>query len=220
MKNQVKECPLCQSNITSIIVEKLDKLYGRRIYWFCELCHLVFMDSRYHLLPEAEKNRYDLSEVDRGDDAYTRFLEHLAVPMIDVIPPGAVGLDYGSGPSTAMAELFNSRGFYMYSFDPYYMNQVGLLDKQYDFIVCSEVIEHFYSPRQNFDRLDKLLKKGGYLGIRTQFRDPNEEFKTWHFHRDPTHVSFYEPYTLQWIGVWKGWSLDFPAGDVAIFRKP
>jgi SAM-dependent methyltransferase len=40
-----------------------------------------------------------------------------------------------------------------------------LPDEKYDYIVCTEVLEHVYQPFQAVEEIHRLLKKGGYLFI-------------------------------------------------------
>jgi hypothetical protein len=42
-------------------------------------------------------------------------------------------------------------------------------------------------------------------------------FTTWRYARDPTHVSFYRPETMQWIAARFGRRLERPASSVTLF---
>jgi cyclopropane fatty-acyl-phospholipid synthase-like methyltransferase len=69
-------------------------------------------------------------------------------------------------------------------------------ERTYDFITCTEVVEHFHHPALEFRRLDALLKPGGWLAIQTTFQTDDARFARWNYRRDPTHVVFYRPYTF------------------------
>ena len=53
----------------------------------------------------------------------------------------------------------------------------------------------------------------------TGVRTDEVPFEDWWYVRDPTHVCFYAPETLEWIARRFGWSLERPSRDVALFRK-
>ena len=63
---------------------------------------------------------------------------------------------------------------------------------------AAEVCEHFYRPGVEFQRLRKLVKRGGVLGLMTQLYD-GVTFKDWYYRREPSHVVFYSKDTLGWI---------------------
>ena len=76
------------------------------------------------------------------------------------------------------------------------------LSKTYDFIICCEVMEHFFDPEKEFTLLKSLLKPSGKLFCKTSIlkNDADQEyFNDWWYHNDPTHVFFYTPKTLHYI---------------------
>jgi len=112
------------------------------------------------------------------------------------------------------------RGYEVFNYDPYYYPQHSLLKGVYDFIACSEVVEHFYSPQEEFILLNGLLKgKGGVVGIMTEMLEDDSEFGHWWYHSEPTHVCFYEKKTFRWIGEWLRWKVEFPQKNIVIFEK-
>jgi len=81
-------------------------------------------------------------------------------------------------------------------------------------------LEHFHHPGIEIRRISSLLKPGGLLGIMTERWTTAEQFASWYYTRDPTHVCFYHARTLEFIchrygfaGVW----LD--ESRVAILRR-
>lgn len=138
--------------------------------------------------------------------------------MIGRLPPRAVGLDFGCGPVTAMEHLFRGAGHSMASWDPLFLPDPAPLGATYDFITCSEVLEHVASPTELLDQLQRLLRPGGLLGVMTQFRDPNRPFPAWWYRRDPTHVCFYSRHTMSWIAKRRGWEVEFAPRCVSLFR--
>ncbi|MBK1850320.1 class I SAM-dependent methyltransferase [Marinobacter sp. 1-4A] len=172
------------------------------------------------LSAEEERVVYDLHNNDPGDSGYRAFLEKLAVPMIERIPSGAVGLDFGCGPGPALAEILRESAMDVALYDPFFYPEPSVLDQQYDFITCTEVVEHLHHPAKVFTQLDGLLKPGGWLGIMTCFQTCDERFDNWHYRRDPTHVVFYREATLRLIAKRMGWIMSVPCKDVAVFHKP
>ncbi len=189
-------------------------------YLRCTRCDLVRLDPDRWLSPEAERDYYDTHENSPDDPGYRAFLNRLAEPLVRRLRPGARGLDYGSGPGPALPVMLEERGFPTRLYDPCFAPDVSVLRDCYDFVTCTETAEHFHAPGREFRRLDGLLKPRGLLGLMTGIRLPHHDFRTWHYVRDPTHVSFYSPQTLEWIAGHHGWELELPAKDVAIFRKP
>ena len=104
--------------------------------------------------------------------------------------------------------------------DPIYRPDAAALERTYDFITCTEVVEHMHRPAEEFRRLDHLLRPGGRLGVMTVFQTDDTRFAGWHYRRDPTHVVFYRESTLALVADKMGWSIEIPRANVAIFRKP
>ena len=112
------------------------------------------------------------------------------------------------------------RGFPMRSWDPNFADDPTALADVYDFVTCSETIEHIAEPRPALERFGRLLRPGGVLGVMTQLRDATRPFESWWYRRDPTHVSLYSADTMRWIAADVGWRLDLPGNGVAIFTLP
>lgn len=187
-----------------------------REYWRCSTCALVFISPEQRPDFDAEVQRYRLHQ-NRGEDpGYRGFLSRLAQPMIQSVPDGASGLDYGSGPTPVLAELMTKSGRPTVSYDPVFAPQVSFLATRYDFVTCSEVVEHAHDPRALFETLGQLTHKGGTIGVMTRWYD-GHDFATWSYRRDPTHVCFYSERTMGWVASHFRWTLSAPATDVAIF---
>ncbi len=91
--------------------------------------------------------------------------------------------------------------------------------KSYDFISCTETIEHFFEPAREFKILNNMLLKGGVLGVMTAFLEPEQDFDLWYYRKDPTHVVFYHRNTFRSIASKMGWSYTFPDKGVVLFKK-
>lgn len=209
------QCPLCQS----ARVDPYAEAHGRR-YFRCPVCRLVFLDPAQRLDAAAERAHYGTHENDPGDPGYRRFLARLAEPLVERLPAGAEGLDYGSGPGPTLSRMLEEQGFRMRIFDPFFAPDTAALERSYDFVTATEVVEHFFSPGEELGRVGRVLRPGGWLGVMTELLREERGFSTWRYARDPTHVSFYHTDTLRWIAERHGWSLELPRPDVALFRKP
>lgn len=177
------------------------------------------MDPVYHPTPEQERREYELHENDPAAPGYRRFLARLLDPLAAHLPAHAHGVDYGSGPEPALAIMLRERGFTVDCYDPYFAPDSSVFTRTYDFITCTETAEHFFQPRTEFDRLARLLRPGGWLGIMTETMLSDERFAAWWYHSDPTHVVFYHEKTLAWLAEHYGWHLHIPRKNVALFHK-
>jgi len=213
-------CPLCGCTKSGFLCERHDPHLGARHYFKCPVCALVFLLPGQRSGPAEEKRRYDFHQNNPSDERYLDFLNRLAEPLSARLCPGASGLDFGCGPGPAMSRWFSERGFPTEDYDPIYRPQISLLERTYDFVTCSEVVEHFYNPRREFLLLDRLLAPGAFLGIMTCVLENESGFEAWWYPGDPTHVCFYQQPTLEWIAAWRRWDLERPSANIAIFRKP
>jgi hypothetical protein len=100
----------------------------------------------------------------------------------------------------------------------------------YDFVTCTEAIEHFARPMNEWTLLLSLLKPesgeevngalGGVLGIMTKLASHDEKtFANWWYKRDPTHVSFFSRETFTWLAERDALELTIIGDDVIILRK-
>jgi SAM-dependent methyltransferase len=207
-------CPLCGSQSSHYHRDK------RREYLQCALCKLVFVPPEFHLSHSAEKAEYDKHQNAANDTGYQRFLQRMAGPMIERIPAHSKGLDFGCGPAPVLAEILRSAGHRVAIYDVYYFPHQTALDGQYDFITATEVVEHLARPMLELERLWQLLAPGGTLGIMTKLVIDAERFTTWHYIRDPTHISFFSRDTLQWVAAQLNANIEFIGSDVVLLNKP
>lgn len=208
-------CTVCEQGV----LERFRVVKGQE-YLRCPNCEATLMAQPGWLTPEEERAVYALHNNDPGDPGYRAFLEKLALPLLDRIYPGASGLDFGCGPGPALAKRLRAAGMDVALYDPFFYPAPAALSHPYDFITCTEVVEHLHYPAKVFGQLDGLLKPGGWLALMTCFQTNDERFDNWHYRRDPTHVVFYREATLAFIGKKRGWTMFVPKKDVAIFHKP
>ena len=215
MTAYLQSCPVCEQGKPEQFQIVKEQRYLR-----CPVCLATLLAPECRFGEADEKAVYDLHENDPDDPGYRRFLSRLTAPMLECLSPGSSGLDFGCGPGPAVAGMMETAGMKVSLYDPYFYPDTSALDQRYDFVTCTEVVEHLYHPAAVFQQLDSLLLPGGLLGVMTCFQTDDSRFANWHYRRDPTHVVFYRQATLQWLADHFGWQLDVPAKDVAIFSKP
>ena len=208
-------CPVCAGRQVEAFFNEGAKVYSR-----CLGCGARYLEPCYRPDADTERAHYDLHENDASHAGYRHFLSRLAEPLLERLPEGSHGLDYGCGPGPALAAMMEEAGHTMALYDPFYAPDAAVLDRPYDFITCSEVAEHFHDPAAEFARLDDLLRPGGWLGVMTCFHTDDARFGGWHYRKDPTHVVFYREETLRWLAGQFGWHCEIPAKDIALMRKP
>ncbi len=204
-------CPLCAANdATDFFRDK------RREYLRCTQCALVFVPPQYYLGREREKAEYDLHQNLVDDPGYRRFLGRLAQPLLQRIPAGASGLDFGCGPGPALAAMFTEAGCKMQLYDVFYQTNEQVLQNRYDFISATEVVEHLHEPGRVLGQLWGQLRPGGWLGIMTKLVISAEAFAHWHYKNDPTHVCFFSEKTWQWWAKEHNARLELIGSDVIL----
>ncbi len=208
-------CPVCRSATAQLLTE-----VDARIYFRCETCVATFLEPSQRPSPEEELAHYLHHENAVGDPGYRAFLSKFARPLLERLPEGACGLDYGCGPGPALAAMLREAGMTVALHDPFFHPDADVLWASYDFICCTETAEHFHDPYEEFSRLDRMLKPGGILGVMTCFQTEDVKFARWHYRMDPTHVVFYRAATFEMIAKQRVWDCEIPVKDVAIMRKP
>ncbi len=208
------KCPLCKSTNTHFFVKNTERTYQK-----CSDCELVFAPSRYFLNKSEEKSRYNLHENFIENIGYRNFLSQVISPIKQRLSKGALGLDYGSGPSPVLATLLEIEGYKMDFYDPYYADNQEVFNKKYDFITLTEVAEHFYYPAVEFKKILQLLKPNGYLVVMTYRTDTIADFKNWYYQKDPTHVCFYSNKSFEYIASKYKLSISIIDAKIVILNK-
>lgn len=208
-------CPVCRAAACVPF-----GLFDNQPYWRCTACQARGLDPAWYPDAQTEQAVYQQHENRIDDPGYRRFLSRLAEPLRARLAPGAQGLDYGCGPGPALATMLTEAGHDMALYDPYFHCDPEPLRKTYDFITCTEVVEHFHHPAHEFDRLGAMLRPGGWLAIMTCFQTEDARFARWHYRLDPTHVVFYRAETFARIAEMRGWSCTIPSKDVVLLQMP
>lgn len=209
------DCSVCGAPGTHIFSNINGKEYLR-----CEHCMATMLNPAQWLSSEDEYQQYQIHENSPTDSRYQKFLSKVTTPLLKKLSPGMTGLDYGCGPVPVLAQILSEAGHSVSFFDPFFFPDKRLFDQSYDFITCTETIEHFYFPAKEFANFERILRPGGWLAVMTCFQTDDTRFSSWHYRRDPTHVVFYRETTLRYIAKNLGWSCEIPEKDVALMQKP
>ncbi len=181
-------CPLCSGSAHSYHQDK------QRSYFECEKCGLVFVPREELIGSHAEKSRYDSHEIDPGYQTYISTIAAAIMPHVK----GERGLDFGSGKTTILGDIIGN----VDSYDIFYRPDETLLNRNYDYIIMSEVIEHLRNPKETMEMLRKLAPK---FFIKTKLLPEKSKFENWFYKRDITHVQFFNPTSFDALGFahWK-----------------
>ncbi|MCK8522127.1 class I SAM-dependent methyltransferase [Aquimarina sp. D1M17] len=207
------QCTLCESK-TVEFSEINNKKYFR-----CVTCDGILLDRKHFLSPEDEKRRYLLHQNDVNDPGYQEFVLPLVQSIIENFDSTSEGLDFGSGSGPVITTMLREKEYTISTYDPFFDLQPKVLERKYDYIICCEVIEHFYNPKKEFDLLYNLLKPGGSLYCKTKIYYSSINFGKWWYKNDPTHVFFYSEDTMNWIAKnYSYQSLEIHQ-NISIFKK-
>lgn len=207
-------CPLCDSPRGYLFYRD-----QRREYLRCDRCLLVYVPPAYYLSASAERAEYDRHQNRVADPAYRRFLSRLYQPMSARLPSAARGLEFGCGPGPALAQMWREGGFAVTVYDVFYAPDAAALQREYDFISATEVVEHLHRPGEVLQQLWTLLRPAGVLGVMTKLVLNRAAFANWHYRNDPTHVCFFSRRTWQWWAQQHGAELDLLGADVILLSK-
>lgn len=149
----------------------------------------------------------------------------------------------GSGPGPTLSVMLTERGFPTEIWDPHFAPDPRPLERRWDFVTCTETVEHFRDPAASWGRLFALLKPGGWLAVMTEPFEPSDTeaaksggdaeagtsdaeaeavaaaLDSWWYARDPTHVALHRPRTLEWVGArWRAAEVVRPSRTVVLYR--
>lgn len=205
------KCLFCQSENLNRIIED---------NYRCLNCHVIFKSENIHLNPKEEEQRYQFHENDADDNHYFNFLIKLIQPIEGELAKIKSHLDFGSGKSSVFEKYFKDRGIESTCYDLYFFPNQESLNKQYDLVTCSEVVEHFNNPAIDWKTLVSTVKVNGILAIMTNFYLENNDYIKWWYKNDPTHVIFYTLESLNYIEQKYLLKLQYcDQKSIAIFRK-
>lgn len=187
------QCPLCSGNASGFYVDV------HRKFLKCSNCLSVFLDKEAYLTEPEEEAHYRTHNNNPEDVRYQKFVSPIVNSILHDFNPNHKGLDFGSGTGSPIMKMLTDAGYDISQYDLFFHNHMHLLQKQYDYIACSETAEHFKEPYKEFSLLRSRLLPGGRLYLMTELYDAGADFSTWYYKKDPTHVFLYHPRAFEWI---------------------
>ncbi len=206
-------CSLCDSEIA--FFSEINK----RRYYRCKQCKGILLDPDFFLSTQAEKERYLLHKNDVNDPGYQKFVSPIISDVLKDFNTNHKGLDFGSGSGPIVTSILHESGYNITAYDPIFEPNKDVLKESYDYIICCEVMEHFYNPAKEFELLYSLLNPKGALYCKTNLYDNTIDFDTWWYKNDTTHVFFYTKDTLHWIATKYGYATPRITKDFILFIK-
>lgn len=188
-------CPLCSGNSSHYYRHK------ERDFLKCHNCCSVFLHLKDHYTPDAEQAHYRNHNNDPDNTGYQNFVKPIVNNILSDFTPEHSGLDFGSGTGSPIVKLLEDARYNIQQYDLFFHNHPEVLEKQYDYIAASEVVEHFKEPYTEFALLKSMLKPIGKLYIMTGILPYNIDFGSWHYKNDHTHVFLYHPKAFEWIKI-------------------
>lgn len=213
-RQATEQCPLCCARSSGAIFE-----IAARKFYECSNCDLLWASPACTLVPEEERARYLRHQNDVEDPKYQSHLRRIIIPLAPHLIPGMRALDFGCGPTTALATLLAERGVHAESYDPFFFPSLPACSGELELITCSEVAEHFHDPRKELSLMHSLLAPRGLLAVMTNLREGARRSPSWWYLRDSTHRCFYSRRTFTVICELFPWELLSIADDVVIVRR-
>ena len=185
----------------------------------CTTCGGIQLLPDFYISKYAEEKRYLTHNNDIEDLGYQDFVSPITSQILKDFTPKHSGLDYGCGTGPVAANILEKQGYSIALYDPYFYPNTAVLNDTYDFIICCEVMEHFYDPKREFIELAQRLNAGGKLYCKTSIYSEEIDFDNWYYKNDRTHVFFYTAESLEWIRNNLGFSALEINPKVIIFGK-
>jgi hypothetical protein len=144
---------------------------------------------------------------------------HMAKMAVDILGRGGLSvLMYGAGAGmdnlhvdrldgvkrVAIGDIMKLRD------DAEFVDLTKPARQQFDLVIASEVVEHFRSPRTDFDRLFEFVQGDGLIVASTNIHAGNNLAGDGYIFY-PDHTSYYSPRSLRIIANAAGFHLDFRA---------
>lgn len=189
--------------------------------FMCPECGLVFKNPEIFNSKEKDLERYSTHNNDSTDQGYLDFLGKFVTPLKPFIPSKFTALDFGCGPGPTLSILLEEIGGVVENYDPlFYPDAHLLIPESYDVVTSTEVVEHFKTPRHDWETLIDLVKDNGVIAIMTLFYSPEIDYKKWWYKNDHTHIVFYQQKTMEYIA--REFNLEILYNDnksIIIFKK-
>jgi len=207
------KCLLCNNkNLNNF------KIKNKNEYFHCLLCDTIFLNPKYYIDTNEEKRRYLKHQNNYIDEGYLKFLSKIRDPMLKYVNNNDIGIDYGCGHTPVLSKMFKDCGIVVDNYDYYFYKNIPLIN-HYNFLVCSEVIEHFHDPMSEFLTMKSILKEKSILAFMTSMHKKDLNFEDWWYKNDPTHVIFYSLNTFEYLANFFNKRIVYHFKDVVILAE-
>lgn len=191
----MRKCKICHTHTHTIEDTQMGWVFYR-----CPKCHFISKDERFLLDNLEEKSQYDMHENSMQNSGYVAMFEKFIKNFLLPFKTQGKLLEFGCGPGPVLATLLQSRGFDVTKYDLFYYPDTTYKQKSFDIITSTEVLEHLQNPLEYFLHFKDILHQDGIICLMTLFVSTDDrEFLQWWYRRDPTHISFYHPKTIEYI---------------------
>jgi 2-polyprenyl-3-methyl-5-hydroxy-6-metoxy-1,4-benzoquinol methylase len=114
----MNQCIVCESKL----IESF-QTSDKKKHWKCLRCFAKFLDKKYYIDSDIEKERYLEHENIIEDEGYRNFLSRLSIPLKEKLLPSSKGLDFGCGHGPALADILIKDGFDVDLYDPFFLSR-------------------------------------------------------------------------------------------------
>jgi len=197
----MRTCRLCH-HPAHLVFEEV------RPFFACNVCGLIFSDC--FISAEAIEKHYK----DQHNNVFNWkkeagfFIEWLKNLEWSLPLSSLSFLDYGSGGGFLTEEL-RRMGYAVDCYEPMLHGEFNpnKYSKAYDVIIMNEVVEHLEDINKTLDIIYSLLADNGVVIIKTLLTDRiindpenfKESFTRWWYKDDPTHISFFNFMTIEYL---------------------
>ena len=186
------KCKICNCD-----TKMIDDIQLNKQYHHCQNCECIALDPVHYLSLEKENALYNNHHNTLENEGYVKMFEDFLDYFWDNLPSNKKALDFGSGPTPVLSQLLQKRGACVDCYDKFYQPIKCFENQSYDFITSTEVFEHLDDPQATLTLLANHLKPKSIIALMTLFHQNDQaHFLTWWYRRDPTHIIFYTPKTL------------------------
>ena len=170
----------------------------KRIFYRCKFCGFSFVDPIFYPDIETQKCRYELHNNSEKQKGYVDFLSNIIEHALFYKKNPEKVLDFGSGPNPLTVKLLKERNIDVYAWDIFFANESFPAQETFDIVLCIEVAEHFIDPQKDFCDIARTLKQDGFAFVHTHISpQKDEDFLSWWYIQDITHISFYSKKSLE-----------------------
>ncbi|PLX35327.1 MAG: class I SAM-dependent methyltransferase [Clostridiales bacterium] len=223
MNDKIEEFEMTLCKICGSETRRLYDPQMMDCYHVCPFCDYIFLDEEGYASFEDEKTRYMEHDNSYENEGYRDFLEGFLEAAVFPFGNGFKrALDFGSGPEPVLARIMREKhGIETDIYDLHFSPDREYMDKKYDLIVATEVLEHLKDPVETLSGLKERLEPNGLLSVMTLFHHVDDKaFLGWHYRRDKTHIGFFTAKTLEIAGRAAGLELIHADGKrIATFKK-